>query len=198
MTEKVRYGLKNTKYAIYDPEEGKYGELKDAPGAVHLTLSKEGGESSDFYADDGVHFTFAGTNGGYSGDFEFARITDAIRKDLLGEVVDSTTGIQFEVTDAEPAQFALITEMQLDGGPIAFVFYNCKASRVDLEANTKGENPEVDTDTLPIRIAGQEFTLNGEKHVCVQGHIKKDTANAAKYSAFFESVVTPGATIPTV
>lgn len=192
MPNKVRYGLRNTKYAIYDPETDSYGELRSAAGAVSLTLSKEGGDSSDFYADDGVHYTFAGTNGGYSGDFNVARLTDEIRRDLLGEVVDDATGVQFEVTDAEPAQFALVTEMQGDKGPIGFVFYNCKASRPDINANTKTDNPDVDTDTLNIRIAGQPFELNGETKQFIQGHIEKDASNADKFSAFFKAVAIPG------
>ena len=130
MANKVRFGLRNTKYAIWDPTlnsgAGGYGTPKALPGAVSLSLSREGGDSSDFYADDGIYFTFAGTNGGYSGDLELARITDEVRKDLLGEVVDNGTGVQFETTTAEAAQFALITEMQGDSGPIGFVFYNCK------------------------------------------------------------------------
>jgi len=193
MANKVRFGLANTKYALFNADEGTYGTPKAAPGAVSLSLSIEGGDSSDFYADNGVYFTFAGTNGGYSAELELARITDVMRVDLLGEVVDPESGIQYEVTDAEPAQFALITEMQGDSGPIGFVFYNCKASRPELNANTKNDSPDVDTDTLNIRIAAQEFTVGGAKKNIVQGHIEKTTDNAAKYAAFFDAVVVPGA-----
>lgn len=193
MANKVRYGLANTKYAIYNAAEGTYAAPKAAPGAVSLSLSREGGDSSDFYADNGVYFTFAGTNGGYSGDFEIARITDEMRVDLLGEVVDETSGVQYETTDAEPPQFALITEMQGDSGPIGFVFYNCKASRPELNANTKNDSPDVDTDTLSLRIAAQDFTIGGVKKGVVQGHIEKTADNAAKYAAFFAGVVIPGA-----
>lgn len=191
MANKVRFGLANTKYAIYN--DGTYGELQDFPGAVSLSLSLEGGDSSDFYADNGVYYTFAGTNGGYSAELEVARVTDKIRVDLLGEIVDSESGIQYEVTDAEPAQFALITEMQGDAGPIGFVFYSCKAFRPEMNANTKNDSPDVDTDTLNIRMTAQEFTINGAKKNVVQGHIEKTTDNAAKYAAFFASVVVPGA-----
>ena len=192
MANKVRYGLANTKYAIYNATEGTYAAPKAAPGAVSLSLSREGGDSSDFYADNGVYFTFAGTNGGYSGDLELAYITDEMRVDLLAEVVDETSGIQYEVTDAEPPQFALITEMQGDSGPIGFVFYNCKASRPELSANTKNDSPDVDTDTLSLRIAAQDFTIGGVKKGVVQGHIEKTAENAAKYASFFQGVVIPG------
>ena len=192
MARKVRYGLANSKYALFDPSTKTYGTVKDLPWAVALSLSTEGGEPSDFYADNGICFTFAGTNGGYSGNFELVNIPDSVRADLLGEIADSVTGVQFETTGAEPPQFALITEMQTDDGPIAFVFYNCKASRPELNANTKGDNPSVDTESLPLRISSQEFTYGAGKEKFVQGHIQKTDENASKYTAFFASVVIPG------
>ena len=192
MANKVRFGLRNTKYAIYNAATGQYGSPKAMPGAVSLSLSREGGDSSDFYADDGIYFTFAGTNGGYSGDLTLARITDEVRVDLLGEILDETTGVQFETTTAEPVEFALITEMQGDSGPIGFVFYNCKASRPEISANTKNESPSVDQDTLSLRIAARQFTYDGASTPFVQGHIEKTQTNATKFDAFFASVVTPG------
>lgn len=192
MANKIRYGLRNAKYAVYNAQSGTYGSLKAMPGAVSLSLSREGGDSSDFYADDGIYYTFAGTNGGYSGDLELARITDQVRVDLLNEIADATSGVQFETTNPAQVQFALVCEMQGDQYPIGFVFYNCVANRPEISANTKGENPDVDTDTLNIRIAAQEFTYNGNKQNFVQGHIEKTADNAAKYTAFFASVVTPG------
>lgn len=194
MANKVRFGLRNTKYAIYNAVTGEYGAYVDFPGAVSMSLTREGGDSSDFYADDGIYFTFAGTNGGYSADLEMARITDQVRVDLLGEIVDEGTGVQFETTLGEAPQFALVTEMQGDQGPIGFVFYNCKASRVEFDANTKGESPDVDTDTINIRIGSQNFTHLGVEKPFVQGHIEKNADNAAKYTAFFASVVKPTAT----
>lgn len=192
MANKIRYGLKNAKYAVYNTANGTYGALKELKGAVSLSLSREGGDSSDFYADDGIYYTFAGTNGGYSGDLELARITDEVRVDLLNEIADAGTGVQFETTDSSQVQFALLCEMQGDQNPIGFVFYNCVASRPEISANTKGESPDVDTDTLNVRIAAQEFTYNGETKSFVQGHIEKTAENAAQFTAFFASVVTPG------
>lgn len=193
MANKIRYGLRNTKYAIWDSATNKYGAFKELKGAVSLSLSREGGDNTDFYADDGVYFTFAGTNGGYSADLEIARITDEIRVDLLGEIIDEGTGVQFEEVHAQPKEFALVTEMQGDTAPIGFVFYNCKASRPEMNANTQGESPDVDTDTLNIRISSRQFTHLGELKDFVQGHIEKTTENTAQYAAFFNNVVLPTA-----
>lgn len=193
MANKIRYGIRNVKYAIWDATNSTYGNPKAMPGAVSLSLSREGGDSSDFYADDGIYFTFAGTNGGYSGDLTLARITDEVRRDLLGEVADEGTGVQFETTDSAQIQFALICEMQGDQNPIGFVFYNCVASRPEISANTKNESPAVDTDALNLRIAAQQFTHLGEQKNFVQGHIEKTADNTAKFTAFFNAVVTPTA-----
>lgn len=190
---KYRYGLKNTKYAIWNAAEEAYGELQDLPGAVSLELTAEGGDGSDFYADDGIWATFPGTNGGYSGSLELANIPDAARVALLGEIVDAATGVQFETTDAEPPEFALITEAQTNIGPIATVLYSCKATRPQFNANTKGENVDVDTETLSLRIGAHEFDYDGGRKRFVKGTLQKTTANAAEYAAFFESVVLPGA-----
>lgn len=189
---KYRYGLKKTKYAIWNPANETFGELKDLPGAVSLTLTAEGGDGSDFYADDGIWATFPGTNGGYSGDLELANIPDEARRDLLGEVIDEATGVQFETTDAEPPEFALVTEAQTNVGPIATVLYSVKATRPEFNANTKGENVDVDTETLSLRIGAREFEVGGEKSKYVKGTLQKTDENAAQYAAFFDDVVLPG------
>ena len=192
MARKVRYGLKNTKYALWNSQTKTYGSVKNFPWAVTLSLSTEGGDGSDFYADDGICFSFAGTNGGYSGNLEMSNIPDSVRVDLLGEIADDTTGVQFETTNANPPEFALITEMQTDEGPIAFAFYNCKASRPEISANTKNASPDVDTESLPLRIASREVTYSNTTHHLVQGHIQKTSENTSLYNAFFASVVLPG------
>lgn len=192
MADKVRFGLRNAKYAIYDSSTKTYGTPVDFPGAVSLSMTREGGDSSDFYADDGIYYTFAGTNGGYSLDLEMARITDTVRVALLGETVDETTGVQYEDTEVKNIEFAIIFETQTNDQPVGFVFYNCVASRPELNANTLTDSPDVDTDTLNIRASAREVTISGAKKSLVQSHILKTADNTAKYTAFFASVVIPG------
>lgn len=193
MADKVRFGIRNVKYAVYDSAQGTYGAMKNFPGAVSLSLTREGGDSSDFYADDGIYHTFAGTNGGYSMDLEMARITDVVRVDLLGETVDSATGVQFEDTEAKNIEFALVFETQTNDLPVGFCMYNCVASRPEMNANTLTDSPDVDTDTLNIRVGSREITYNNATKNIVQSHITKTSENAAKYTAFFAGVVLPGA-----
>lgn len=191
MADKVRFGIRNVKYAVY--ANGAYGEMKNFPGAVSLSMTREGGDSSDFYADDGIYHTFAGTNGGYSIDLEMARITDQVRIDLLGEIADSVTGVQFEDTESKNIEFALVFETQTNDLPVGFCLYNCVASRPELNANTLTDSPDVDTDTLNVRVSSREITYNEQQKSIVQSHITKTADNAAKYTAFFAGVVLPGA-----
>lgn len=190
MANKIRYGLRNVKYAVLS--NGAYGTPVAWPGAVSLSLSSEGGDPVDFYADDGVYYTVGGSNGGYSGDLEMAYLPDSVRVALLGEVLDAN-GVQYEVVSGEAAEFALICEMQGDSGPIGFVFYGCKCSRPETNANTKGESLSVDTSTMNIRIAGHDFTMAGVSQHVIQGHIEKTTENASAYNTFFTTVSTPTA-----
>lgn len=197
MTKKVRFGVSNTKYALWDDEandgKGGYGAYKPWPGAVSLTLTREGGESSDFYADNGVYYTFAGTNGGYSAALECATVPDEVRRDILGEIADAGTGVQFETTDSKPRQFALLTETESDASPTAWVFYNCIADRIEMSANTTTDSTDVDTETVDMRIAAQNFTYLGEEKPFVKGFIEKTADNVAKFNAFTSAVVLPTA-----
>lgn len=193
MANKIRYGLRNVKYALYNSEGQAYGSPVSWPGAVSLSLTVEGGDPVDFYADDGVYYTVGGSNGGYSGDLEMAYIPDTIRVDLLGERADAGTGVQYEVISGEAAEFALICEIQGDSGPVGFVFYGCKASRPEMTMNTKGESLSVDTSTLSVRIAGHDFTMSGKSEHVIQGHIEKTNSNTSEFNAFFNAVSVPTA-----
>lgn len=190
---KVRFGLSRLYRAkVNVAEDGTvtYGDPVHMPGAVSIQFTKEGTDPQPFRADDIDYYIVEGVNSGYSAELVLARLTDADRVDLLGEYVDEN-GIQYESTDAKPGEFAYMMEMQGNFNPIAFCFFNGKASRPDLKANTKGETIEVDTDSLAIRFTGIELpTADGTKNI-VQGHMEKTDANAEKYEEFFKSVPVP-------
>ena len=185
MANKIRYGLKNVHYAVLG--QSGYGTPVAWPGAVSLTLNREGADSSDFYADDGIYYTFGAVNGGYSGDLEMAFLPDSIAQALLGEV--SSDGGSFELASKEPVEFALMCEMQGNDSSIGLVLYGCKASRPNTTANTKGENPSADTQTLNIRIAGHDYTIDGTSERVIK--FKKEGVT----SSFFSAVPTPGSSL---
>ena len=72
------------------------------------------------------------------------------------------------------------------------MLYSVKATRPEFNANTKGENVDVDTETLSLRIGAREFEVGGEKSKYVKGTLQKTDENAAQYAAFFNAVVLPG------
>ena len=189
---KVRYGLKNLHRAevVRDGDKVTFGTPVRMRGAVSITFTKEGSDSQDFHADDEVYYVIDGTNGGYSAELTIARLGLDDREALLGESYDDD-GVQFETTDDKAPEWAYIMEMQGDFSPIAFCFYCGKASRIDMNANTKGENVEVDTDTVSLRFTGIELPWGTETKSIVQGHMEKTEANAEKYKKFLEEVHMP-------
>lgn len=190
---KVRFGLKKVHRAkLIRKNDGtvEFGDPEAMPGAVSISFNREGSDAKDFYADDGVYYTIAGTNGGYTADLVIARLSADDREALLGETYDSD-GVQYETTDDQAPEYAYIMEMQGDFSPIAFCYYCGKASRVNSNANTKGEQVDVDTDTVSIRFIGVDLPFADETKSVIQGHLEKTEENAEKYAEFFESVHTP-------
>ncbi len=150
MANKVRYGLKSAYYAsVTFAADGTptYGSPVAIPGAVSISLSKSG-DTYTFYADDGSYFEL-GDNASYDGDFVVAMIPDALRVLALGEVMDDDN-VLVEGANPTKGHFALLFEFTGDDKAIRHVLYNCTASENTLEGQTKGENIEVQTETLTI------------------------------------------------
>lgn len=117
-------------------------------------------ESGSFRGDDRE---LDSTNGvlGYNIDFESSGVTDAIRKDMLGE---TKTGDEYEITDAAAPDigFGYIRVMRATNPGTGVVgesyegwwFRKCKFSLNSEESRTKGENTEWRTPTLNAVGAG--------------------------------------------
>jgi phi13 family phage major tail protein len=150
MANKVRYGFKSLYYApVTFNTDGTptFGTPVAIPGAVSTNLSKQG-DTYTFYADDGSYFEL-GDNASYEGDLVIAMIPEAFRTLALGEVLDAKN-VLFENANPEHGHFALLFEFTGDQKAIRHVLYNCTASENTLEGQTKGENIEVQTETLTI------------------------------------------------
>lgn len=190
---KIRYGLKNLHRAeVKRAADGTvtFGDPVRMKGAVSISFTKEGSDPQDFYADDEVFFTIDGTNGGYSAELVIARLNASDREALLGETYDDD-GVQFETTEDKAPEWAYIMEMQGDFSPIAFCYYCGKASRINMNANTKGENVEVDTDTVSIRFTSVELPFGNATKSVVQSHIEKTEDNDEKFANFLKEVHMP-------
>lgn len=183
---KVRFGLKNAYYApatIAADGTATYGTPIRLPGAVSIAMEPTG-ENVVFRADDVDYFTLPGA-AGYQGDLTVAMIPDDFKKDCLGEV-ESTDGIIVEKANAVPAPFALLFEFTGDESAIRHVFYKCTAKRVPVSGQTKGETPEVATESITINAS----TIYNDT---IKDDIVKSRAGstATAYSTWYTTVHQP-------
>lgn len=147
---KVKYGLKNVHVAkLTETDEGEvsFGTPKRIPGAVALSLPPVG-EKTAFHADDIEYFTSV-QNNGYEGTLEVAIVPDWFKEEILCEEVDENN-VQIENANNQPERFALMFEFDGDKNKIRHVMFNCKASRPNIEGNTKTNTADPKTETLPI------------------------------------------------
>ena len=187
MPNKVRYGLKNVHYAtVTFATDGTptFGTPVAIPGAVSANLSKNG-DTYTFYADDGSYFEL-GDNASYEGDLVIALIPQSFRTAALGETLDGK-GVLFEDSNPTRGHFALLFEFTGDVNAIRHVLYNCTAAENTIEGQTKGENIEVQPETLTITARALP---NGGPVKARTG----DTTDATVYSEWYTTVhqyVTP-------
>lgn len=177
---KVQFGLSKAYYAVIT--NNTYGTPVALPGAVSLTLNREGSDPEKFYADNIAYYVSPAGNGGYTGTLTLAKVPDAFKVDVLGEIVDDN-GMQLEVTSAVSKSFALMYEVEGDADEKRYVFFNCTAQRVAAPANTKSDSTTPDTQDLEFTAIGKDFTLSGETKNVVKGSANTaDTAFAGWYS----------------
>lgn len=189
-TNKIKYGLKNVHYAVATiaaDNTATFDTPVPIPGAVNLSMEPQG-ERSVFNADNVEYFVSA-SNNGYEGDLEIALVPEDFETDIFGAVED-TKNVLFEDTDAPTVHFALLFQFEGDVKATKHVFYNCTATRSNVEGETKGESVEPKTETLSLAAKPVHFA-NINKNVC-KGRTKEDT-DATTYSGWFEAVYTPTA-----
>lgn len=186
---KVRFGLSNAHYSVLDETAGTYGTPVAIEGAVKMAI-KRVGSSSTFYADNVAYESFD-TNGGYTGTLEIATVNDTMLKDLLGMIVDAN-GMLLEDSAAKQVPFALMYEVESNDEDCRFVFYSCKLSRPEMDANTTTDKTDPDTQSLDITMIGRDFEWDtGATKNIVKGHMENTTTNAAKYADFMKAVLIP-------
>ncbi|MBR4211010.1 MAG: hypothetical protein IKR84_01300, partial [Oscillibacter sp.] len=150
---KVKYGLKNVHYAILtenaDTGVITYGTPKRLPGAISMSLTAS--TARKMLAADDTDYWVAESMASYTGDMNFARISDEFRADCLGELSDAH-GVKYETNVPTTARFALLFEFDGDQYKTRHVLYNCTASRPAIAGQTvnpdDGPDPSQGTETL--------------------------------------------------
>lgn len=188
---KVRFGLKNVHYALFD-DEGKLTAPKKWAGAVSLSLDPEG-DSSVFYADDGGYAQFV-VNGGYTGSLEMAVLEPQVAVDLLGEVMDDIGGV-FEDADKQPASFALLFEIGGNVNKERFVLYNCKMSRPTREGETTTETTDPKTVTMEFQAIPLTMEVAGAERSVTKYVLEDSEKSHEAFAAFFTEVKMPSVAI---
>lgn len=176
---KVKYGLKNTHYAVISETGGviTFGTPVPLKGAIALNLSAIG-DKLEIYADDGLYYSET-NNQGYEGDFEAVLLDDEFKKTVLGYEEDSN-GVLFENSSNKMKKIALLFEFSGDVHKTRRVLYNVTLSRPNIESGSKTKSIDVKYDKLNITAA--PHPTNGN----VQG--KVTPTQATQYDTWFDSV----------
>lgn len=182
---KIKYGLKNVKYAVQTETitEGvltiSYGPYVPILGAVTMTNAPVG-ELVEFYADDVVYWS-ENTNNGYDGSLEIASLPDAFRTDVLDEKLDAN-GALIENTNAKVKKIALAFEFDGDVKKTRHVMYSVSVARPNVDGNTKTNTKTPQTES---------FAYQARPRVD-NGNIKAKVAQGTTgYDTFYESVYEP-------
>lgn len=187
---KIKYGLSNCHYAVASigtTGAATYQAPVALPGGVSLALDPQG-ERTPFYADN-IEYYVSNSNTGYDGSLTLAMVPDSFKKDCLGYLVDSK-GMLLENQNAQPVHFALIFQFENDVNATRHVLYNCTASRVAANGETKSNTIEPQTETINIS-ASSIYNSALDKWL-----VKAETTSStgtSEYNSFTSAVYQPTA-----
>lgn len=160
---RVKYGLKNVHYSILTEAANgtiTYGTPKAIPGAISISLAATTNRKA--LAADDSYFWVAESIANYTGDMNFARISDEFRADCLGELTDAN-GVKYGTNVPTTTRFALLFEFDGDAHKTRYVLYNCTASKPQIASQTvnpdDGPDPSQGTETVTITAAARNDTL---------------------------------------
>ena len=179
MGNKIKYGLKNTYYAVVTELNGvaSYGTPKAVPGSVNLVQNPVG-DPVVIYADD-VEYYREDINNGYDGTLEMALIPDGFRVDVFGDEIDAN-GALIENANAKPKKIALMYEFDGDSKKTRHVNYNVNVARPNMDGSTKTATKEPKTETMAIAVRPAIDTSDVQAKL-EQGKTGYDTFFSAVY-----------------
>ena len=186
----VRFGLSNVHYAVPASAGSGFETPVALKGAVNLTTTPEG-DSYDFYADNRIYY-HTETNSGVSGTIELAAVNDEFLNTVLGNHTDETSGLNYESSDDQPTQCALLFEIDGNEERQRYALYGVTFSRIETEANTRSDSTEPDTVTLNFTAIGQTFNISGQNVNVTKAHCSNKGDSTDAYDNFFTKVPQPG------
>ncbi len=182
MENKVVFGLKKVHIAKLIETDGAitYDTPFALPGAVNLTLDKEGA-TAIFRADDSDYYRRP-SNNGYSGSLEVADVIEKFLTDILGQYKDVNGAIGENAEDVV-SRFALMFEIDGDKRKRRIVFYDCLAERPSVNpSTTEQDDPGVKTATMDLTISPRPTDKQ------VKNTLEASDDNQTVFNAFFDSV----------
>ena len=185
-TNKIKYGIKNATIfpaTIAADGSATYGTAIPVPGSVSLSLDQQG-ETNIFWADNIAYYTGV-SNNGYEGDWEVAKLPDAVLTEILG-FVDDTNGVLIEDANAPVKHFAFAFQFEGDAHARRHILYNCTATKTAVSSATTTQTKDVQTETLNLNAVPLP---NGYPHA--QATENEATVYAGWYTTPYQYTTTP-------
>ena len=187
-TNKIKYGIKNATISpttIAANGSATYGTAISVPCSVSLSLDQQG-ETNIFWADNIAYYTGV-SNNGYEGDWEVAKLPDAVLTEILG-FVDDTNGVLIEDANAPVKHFAFAFQFEGDAHARRHILYNCTMNRPSVASATKEEGIEPQTETVTIT-ATSIYNATLDKDIVKASATQADSAT--QYAAWFTTAYQP-------
>lgn len=155
---KVEFGTSNFHIGIYELDEhgaAKLGPSMAVPGMRALSLDADS-EESKFFADDVVYYSDFNDNG-MTGELNMALFPDAFKTAFLNFKEMADGGIaQIKGGISKKVYFAF--EGKGDKNRRRHIFFNASLGAIKREHKTIEEGKEVEEETLPITVTGDNKT----------------------------------------
>ncbi len=187
MANKVQFNLKNVHYAKLTMSGGDptWATPVSVPGAITLSLDPKG-QQTQLHA-DGITYYNAVANNGYSGSLEMARIPEQMLSDIWGMTVNSA-GVMVEDATTEPAEFALLYQIDGDAEEEFYTLYRCSGSRPGIGSKTNTDSKEPQTQSIDIEAMPLIASTAALKYK-VKANTTPTTSTGIR-SSWFNSVLT--------
>lgn len=198
---KIKFGLKNTHYALVtetEQEDGTikstYGAPKKWPGAVNISLDPSG-DSNTFYADDTAYAILA-SNIGYESDFESALVPEEVETEVMGH--EEIDGVLVESSTDEQKYIALMFEFSGDTSGRRYVLYRCSLTRKSVASQTKEDSTEPVTESVTITASPRPDVdiIKGKEKNLVKATTSSTTEDAV-YKNWYKKVWEPTSKVST-